>query len=122
MKTYSTSTHPKERGVALITALLAMTMILALGMALVFSVSTDVTTTKVHRAGEGAFYIADAGIGIARRALTQAVAENITAIQNGTASFYRNNPPAQLGQFPDVQMIPTPDGTWSNSFYSTLRD
>ncbi len=120
MKNYLVSSQAKERGVALITSLLAMTMILALGMALVLSVTTDTRTTTVHRAGEGAFYVADAGIGIARRAMTQALAEEIDRIKNGQAPFYRNNPPAQAGQFPDVQMIPTPNGTWSGTFYSGI--
>jgi hypothetical protein len=112
----------EEAGIALVTTLLAMTMILALGLALVFSVSTDTTTSKIHRAGEGAFYVADAGVGIARRALTEAITEEIDKIKNGQTSFYRNNPPAQTGQFPDVQLIPTPDGTWSNAFYQRVRD
>ena len=34
-----------ERGMALISALLAMTMVLALGMAIVFSATTDTMTT-----------------------------------------------------------------------------
>jgi Tfp pilus assembly protein PilX len=121
MKKNLISSDAQERGVALITSLLSMTMVLALGIALVFSVTTDTRTTTVHRAGEGAFYVADAGIGIARRAMTQALAEEIDKIKNGQAAFYRNNPPAGVGQFPDVQLIPTPDGTWNHAFYQTIR-
>jgi Tfp pilus assembly protein PilX len=120
MKKNLISSDAQERGVALITSLLSMTMILALGIALVLSVTTDTRTTTIHRAGESAFYVADAGIGIARRAMTQALAEEIDRIKNGQAPFFRNNPPAGAGQFPDVQLIPTPDGTWNQAFYTRV--
>lgn len=120
----STSQFEGERGVALITALLATSILLALGIAVVFSATTDQVTTKTHRAGQQAFFAADAGIGIARRALAQAFSEQIDKVRAGKIAFARNNPPAATGQFPDVQVIPTPgDGTtFSSLFYSQVRD
>ena len=90
---------------ALITALLATTIMLALGMAIVFSSTGDTTTTKVQRAGQQAFFAADAGIGIARRALAQALTEQINEIKAGHIAYYKNNPAAGAGQFPDVQVL-----------------
>ena len=58
-----------ERGMALITSLLATTILLALGMAVVLSATTDTVTTKAQRVGEQSFFVADAGVGIARRAM-----------------------------------------------------
>ncbi|HST22661.1 MAG TPA: pilus assembly PilX N-terminal domain-containing protein, partial [Blastocatellia bacterium] len=112
---------------ALITALLSTTIMLALGMALIFSASTDTTTTKIQRVGQQAFFAADAGIGIARRALTQAFSEQIDKLrlasnQTGYIPFYKKVLPAPTGQFPDAQAVPPPDGTWTNSFYSVMRD
>jgi hypothetical protein len=114
-----------EHGVALISSLLAATMLLALGMAVVMSATTDTISTRAQRVGEQSFFVADAGIGIARRAIEQALAEEIDKIRNGTAPFYRNNPPASSGQFPDVQVIPTPvsSSNWSDqpTFYQNVK-
>lgn len=118
----SKSQFEGERGMALVASLLGMSILLALGMAVVFSATTDHITTKTHRSGQQAFFAADAGIGIARRALAQAFSEQIDKVRNGQIAFARNNPPATTGQFPDVQILPTPDGTWNNVFYSQIRD
>lgn len=122
-----------ERGMALITALLATMLVLALGVAVISSTTTDTTTTKAHRVGEQAFFIADAGIGIARRALSEAFTEEINRIRNGQGSFYSgqasgSNQPVQYSassgssQFPNVKVIPPYDGTWDNPFYKRVRD
>lgn len=104
------NTHTNtERGMALITSLLATTMLLSLGLAVVYSATYDNGTTKAYRAGEQAFFSADAGIGIARRSITQAFSEEIEKIRNGKTAFYKNNPATKSGQFPDVQVIPDPD-------------
>ena len=107
---------------ALVAALLATAIMLALGMALVFSASTDTTTTKVQRVGQQAFFAADAGVGVARRAMTQAFSEQIDKVRSEQIAFYKKVLPAPAGQFPDAQALPPADGTWSNSFYSTIRD
>ena len=125
MKKKLNDRRDNERGIALISALLASTMLLALGMAVVMSATTDTVTTKAQRVGEQSFFVADAGIGIARRAIEQALSEEINKIRNGTAAFYRNNPPASSGQFPDVQVIPTPVSSpyWSDqpTFYQNVK-
>lgn len=107
---------------ALITALLSTTIMLALGMALVFSATTDTTTTRVQRVGQQAFFAADAGIGVARRAMTQAFSEQIDKVRSEQVAFYKKVLPAPAGQFPDAQAIPPADGTWNNSFYTAIRD
>jgi len=61
------------------------TMLLALGMAVVMSATTDTVTTKAQRVGEQSFFVADAGIGIARRAIEQALSEEINKIRNATS-------------------------------------
>jgi hypothetical protein len=95
--------HEKERGMALITSLLATMMLLALGMAVLSSATIDTATTKTQRVGEQAFFVADAGIGIARRAITQALDEEIQKVRNGQTPFYRTG--NSLGE---VQLIPPP--------------
>lgn len=106
-----------ERGIALITALLAVTVLLALGIAVVFSATTEMVTTKTQRVGEQAFFAADGGIGVARRALAQAFAETMAQISAGTIPLYRSNPPVAVGSFPDVQVLPPPANT---TFYQTV--
>lgn len=112
-----------ERGVALIVSLLAMTLLLALGIAVVSSATRDQVTTKIHRVGEQSFFIADAGIGIARQALTQSLSEEIEKIRLGQAPFFRSNPASPGQTFPDVQVVPDPDevNQGGNPFYSAVR-
>lgn len=111
------TTGEGEHGIALITALLATTILLALGIAVCFSATTDMVTTKNQRVGEQAFFAADGGIGVARRALSQAFAEALAGYVNGTTAPYKNNPPTTIGQFPDVQMLPPPGDT---AFYKAI--
>lgn len=125
MKNKSHRDKDGERGMALITSLLATSMLLVLGMAVVLSATTDTVTTKAQRVGEQSFFAADAGVGIARRAIEQALSEEIEKIRNGTSPFYRNNPPSSSGQFPDVQVIPNPVASpnWSDqpAFYQNVK-
>ncbi|HLG13208.1 MAG TPA: PilX N-terminal domain-containing pilus assembly protein [Blastocatellia bacterium] len=114
--------HDDERGMALITSLLATTLVLALGMAIVFSVTTDTTTTRSQRVGEQAFFSADAGIGVARRALAQAFSEAIEDVRAGRVPLYSSPVSAGFGEFPNLQVIPAPDGTWNSPFYQSVRD
>src|SRR5918999_5255279 len=79
--------HESERGMALISALMISSIMLALGMAVVFSATTDSTITRSQRIGQQAFFAADAGISIARRALATALEEEIQKIANGTAGY-----------------------------------
>lgn len=120
------SSRNSERGMALITALLATTILLALGMAIVFSATMDTVTTKSARFGEQAFFAADAGIGIARRAMAKSFENRLAQLQTdlaaGTRVPYLNPPRVDLNTFPDVQLLPdpdTPDGQ-SSTFYSDV--
>ncbi|HEX5736224.1 MAG TPA: pilus assembly PilX N-terminal domain-containing protein [Blastocatellia bacterium] len=118
-----------ERGIALIAALMVSAILLALGMAVAMSATSDTVTTKSQRVGEQAFFAADAGVAIARRALSTALQEEIEKIRNGTASYGTNgftfigDPPA-AGEFPDLQVIPDPTlANWANHpFYANVRN
>ncbi len=120
MKSESSKRDQNQRGIALITALLAMTLLFIIGTAIVFSATTDSITSKVQRVGEQSFFAADAGVRIARRALEQALTEEILAIRDGAQPFYKNNPPASSGQFPDVQVVPDPDVEPNHPFYQRV--
>jgi len=128
MKPESGGDQNPERGMALISALMAMTMVLALGMAIVFSATSDTVTSKIARQTEQAFFVADAGVGIARRALAQALQDQLAVLAAGlnaspqTANAYRDIAPTQTGQFPDVQLLPDPDSTdgQSSPFYQAV--
>jgi hypothetical protein len=114
-----------ERGIALITALMISAILLALGMAVVMSATGDTATTRSQRVGEQAFFAADAGVAIARRALGTALQEEIKKIQDGKATygeagFYRIGPPTTPGQFPDVQVLPDPDTEPNHPFYENV--
>ena len=116
-----------ERGIALISALLATTVLLALGMAIVFSATVDTVTTKSQRVGEQAFYAADTGLALARRSLITAMSEELTKIVNGTATYGQNGTgyyqigatPAD-GSFPTVLIVPDPDISPSYQFYTNV--
>lgn len=63
MKTHHTlAARRSERGAALITALMAMLLLTALGLALVLSTSTETMITGNFRNGQEALYAADAGV------------------------------------------------------------
>jgi len=78
-----------QRGAALITALLCMTLLYALALALLLSTTTDTLITASYRASEEAFFAADAGIAMGRRSVAKAVAEQITLIAEGKAPVFR---------------------------------
>lgn len=75
-----------ERGFAMAVAMMALTLLTAMGLAVVFAASGDVTITGHFRRNEQAFFAADAGIGIAREALrislNQAILNNANAVSN----------------------------------------
>jgi hypothetical protein len=107
---------------ALITALLMSTILLALGMAVVFSATTDTVITRSQRLGEQSFFAADAGVAIARRALSEALQEEVEKIQRGEAPFFDavdDNPVS--GQFPSVQAVPDPTTNQNHPFYTNVK-
>jgi len=56
------NTRNKERGAALVTALMALLLLTALGFALVLSTTTETMITGNFRGGQEALYAADAGV------------------------------------------------------------
>lgn len=58
-----------ERGMAMVTALMALLLMTGLGLALMSSTSTEVAMSGNYRRNEKAFFAADAGVGLAREAL-----------------------------------------------------
>jgi Tfp pilus assembly protein PilX len=114
MRKDSNYTNDGERGIALITALMISTLLLALGMAVAFSATSDTVITKSHRVGEQAFFTADAGVAIARRALSLALQEEVERIKRGEAT-YGNKGFQTIGtspdedEFPIIQVLPDPD-------------
>lgn len=117
----------RERGIALISALLATTVLLALGMAIVFSTTVDTVTTKSQRVGEQAFYAADTGLALARRSLITALSEELTKIVNGTATYgqggggyYQIATTPVDGSFPTVLIVPDPDAVPGYQFYTNV--
>lgn len=122
------SDRQNESGIALITALLATTILLALGVAIVFSSTMDTVTTKNARVSEQAFFAADAGVGIARKAMAKAFEDRLAKLKTdlaaGTVSLYSNTPDTTdpTHNFPVVQVLPDPDTTdgASCTFYSDI--
>ena len=114
-----------QRGMALISALLAMTMLLALGMAVVLSATTDTVTNKSARLGNQAFFAADAGIGIARKAMEKAFRDRLAQLQTDLASGAATPYIYTLSSsYPATfQVLPDPDSTAGQSctFYSDIR-
>ena len=100
-----------QRGAALITALLCMTLLYALALALLLSTTTDTLITASYRASEEAFFAADAGISMGRRAIAKAVAEQITLIAEGKAPVFR----------PETQILPDSVSAPASPFFTAVR-
>src|SRR6185295_5364557 len=117
-----------ESGMALVSSLLAMTMMLGLGIALVYSTTVNTSSTKTSRVGEQAFYAGDTGLAIGRRAIVQALAEEVKKIQDQTATYgdsgshFKSSGTIQAdGSFPvGVQVIADPDVEPSYNFYTAV--
>src|SRR5262245_17118684 len=103
-----------EQGMALITSLLATSLCLALGMAMVFSATTDTVSTKSHRVSEQAFFAADAGVAVARRALVQALQEKMNAIR-------ATDPPSYYSSGSTIQSVYVmPDPNVNKDYYRAI--
>lgn len=76
-----------EQGFAMIVAMMALSLLTALGLAVMFSSSGDIVISGHFRRNEQAFFAAEAGVGLARNAirqsLNQAILTNATAAQDG---------------------------------------
>jgi hypothetical protein len=78
----------RERGAALICSLLCMTLLLALGLSLLLSTTTDTLMSNSFRSSGEAFFAADGGIAVGRLAVRRALAERITAVVQNKDSIY----------------------------------
>lgn len=110
METKVNLQNTEERGIALITSLLASTMLLGLGMAVVLSATSSTAVTMGQRTSEQAFLAADAGIAIGRKCLAEALNERINNVSNGVASYY-----STLATSPMVFPDPNSNVDWYNT-------
>src|SRR5215470_12490201 len=87
----------RERGVVLIVTLLLLTMMGALTLAMVLSVSSDSLINGYYRNYRGSFYAADSGVNIARQAMVAGVLAAVPA------TFTTGTPPIPTGTATTVQ-------------------
>lgn len=101
----------RERGAALITTLLCMTLLYALALALLLSTTTDTLISGSYKASEEAFFAADAGIAVGRRAIRSALATQIQLIANNPARAYNL----------DSQVLPDSTSAPSAAFFQAVK-
>ena len=70
--------HP--RGMALVTTLLLLTVMMAMTLAMIISVTSDTLVTKYYRNTRSAFYAADSGVNIARTVMLNSLDANVIAV------------------------------------------
>ena len=99
-----------ERGAALIISVLCMTLLFALSLALLLSTATDTLMSASYRWSEEAFFAADAGVAIGRRAMARAVTERIEAIARDPKLAYRA----------DSQILPDSVSAPTNPFFAAV--
>jgi Tfp pilus assembly protein PilX len=97
----------KDRGVALITALILLLLLTAMGVAMMLSVNSDMLINGYYRNFRGSFYAADAGLNIVRQQIynslqaTVPVSFSATAqpIPNGSEATVKANINAAYGTY-----------------------
>src|SRR5579885_1993370 len=85
LRSESGSSRMPERGVALVTVLLLLTMMGALGVGLVLSLGADMMINGYYRNYRGAFYAADSGLNIAR---AQLASQTVAAVPTTAQAFF----------------------------------
>lgn len=88
-----------------------MTLLYALALALLLSTTTDTLITTSYRASEEAFFAADAGIAMGRRAVAKAVSEQITAVAEGRSPVFE----------PESQILPDSASAPQSPFFAAIR-
>ena len=78
-----------DRGVALIITLLLLTLMSALGLAMVISMSSDMLINGYYRNFRGSFYAADSGLNIARAQLTNQI---VSAFPTAAVAYFASPP------------------------------
>ena len=90
----------RERGVALVTSLLLLLMLIAISLTMVLSVSSDMLINGYYRNYRGSFYASDSGLNVARQAMINGILAaapqgninpNVQPIPNGTDANVRAN-------------------------------
>lgn len=96
----------QSRGIALVTTLLLLSLMVAMMLAMVIAVSSDSLITRYYRNFRSSFYAADSGLNIARQymidqlvaaAPTGSFAANVQPIPTGTESTVQGNVTTQYG-------------------------
>ena len=75
-----------SRGVALITTLLLLTLMVAMTLGMVIAVSSDTLITRYYRTYRSSFYAADSGVNIARQYMLNQLVSNATVAIGATFS------------------------------------
>ena len=93
MKKYQRKSRPQnssEQGMALVAAMMCLLLCTGLGMAVLFNATGEAALSGGFRRNEQAFYAADAGLGITRMALRNALNSAIktSAVAVGTTPLY----------------------------------
>ena len=81
-----------SRGVALITTLLLLTLMVAMTLGMVIAVSSDTLITRYYRTYRSSFYAADSGVNIARQYMLNQLVSNAT-VAIGTTFSSTSTPP-----------------------------
>jgi hypothetical protein len=93
-----------------------MSLLLALALALLLSTTTDTLISNSYRASGEAFFAADGGVAVGRRAVARALAEEVaaiaTAINAGQAAGYRS----------DSQLLPDSTSAPDAEFFKRLKE
>src|SRR5262249_27556135 len=81
-KSKGSSTHKaaktrRQRGIALFTSLLLLSLVSLLGLAMVLSVNSDMLINGYYGNYRGSFYAADSGLSIARQALLNTMSATV---------------------------------------------
>ncbi len=105
-----TSPRRRERGAALIISVLCMTLLFALALALLLSTTTDTLISASYRWSEEAFFAADAGVAVGRRAVARALSERIQEIAKDP----------KLAYHPDMQVLPDSTSAPQAEFFATV--
>jgi len=83
----------RERGVALITALVLLLLLSGLIVAMVFSLRSDLLMNGYYRNFRGSFYAADSGLNIVREDLNNKLAAAVVAVTGGGGTLALNTAP-----------------------------
>ena len=99
-----------QRGVALITALLLLTLLTAMSVAMVLSVGSDMLVNGYYGNERGSFYAADSGAAIARQAMVSGIIATVPASFSPTVAPIPSTASTNVGS-----SISSTYGGWTNT-------